>query len=142
MLYNKPVDYLQEVCGLFTGNLWGNCIITNKESAFRHPLCSHFSHFITTLSLLNLGVRQLPLRHWGHNGVVGYPLLRNSPARMELILQLQHLLCSTFHLGFFIFIASFPLGYIKLTSIFRLGFIRKGNNFLCISKKMATFAPV
>ena len=25
------------------------------------------------LSLLNLGVRQLPLRHWGHKGVVGYP---------------------------------------------------------------------
>ena len=25
------------------------------------------------LSLLNLGVQQLPLRHEGHNGVVGYP---------------------------------------------------------------------
>ena len=25
------------------------------------------------MSLLNLGVRQLPLRHWGHKGVVGYP---------------------------------------------------------------------
>jgi len=25
------------------------------------------------MSLLNLGVRQLPLRHWGHKGGVGYP---------------------------------------------------------------------
>ena len=25
------------------------------------------------MSLLNLSVRHLPLRNWGHNGVVGFP---------------------------------------------------------------------
>lgn len=28
------------------------------------------------MSLLNLGVWLLPLRHWGHKGVVGYPYCR------------------------------------------------------------------
>ena len=31
------------------------------------------------MSLLNLGVRQLPLRHGGHNGVVGYPYCGINP---------------------------------------------------------------
>ena len=31
------------------------------------------------MSLLNLGVRHLPLRHWGHKGVVGYPYCGINP---------------------------------------------------------------
>ena len=47
-----------------------------------------------------------------------------------------------FPLDFFIFISCFPLVFVKKIPLIRLGFVRKSNNFLCISKKMATFAPV
>ncbi len=36
------------------------------------------------MSLLNLGVRQLPLRHWSHNGVVGYPYC-GSPCKQGVL---------------------------------------------------------
>ena len=45
-------------------------------------------------------------------------------------------------LGFIIKNLPFPLGFIKQTYLFLLGFIRKHNNFLCISIKMSTFAPM
>ena len=46
-------------------------------------------------------------------------------------------------LGFIIINLHFPLGFIKQTYLFRLGFVRKKhNNFLCVSIKMSTFAPI
>ena len=42
------------------------------------------------MSLLNLGVRQLPLRHWGHKGVVGYPYCGINPKGGIKLPQLWH----------------------------------------------------
>jgi hypothetical protein len=49
-----------------TGNGFGKINAIRPKIKDRQAYCP--------MSLLNLGVRQLPLRHWGHNGVVGYPL--------------------------------------------------------------------
>jgi len=63
--------------------------------------------------------------------------------QQEMIIHLEsfNTICMGIPLGFVGKILIFRLGFVIFVYNFPLGFVRKDNNFLCVSKKMSTFAP-